>query len=188
MNSMMGNTNAAGRALQGNAAGSKYMAGGKAPKGYKNFQNFDPQMMELFQSLFGHLGPDSFLSRLAGGDQEGFDEMEAPALRQFQGMQGQLASRFSGAGMGARRGSGFQNSLNQQTSDFAQDLQSKRQQMQINALRELMGFSSDLLKQQPYSLIKKDRQPSFMDSIMSSAGQNIGQIPGAAAKWAMGGF
>ena len=47
------------------------LQGNKVPKGYKeaSIQQFDPQQMELYKSLFGFLGPDSYTSRLAGGDQ-----------------------------------------------------------------------------------------------------------------------
>ena len=88
-----------------------YGGGNKIPKGYEQgtLQQFTPEQMNLFKSMFGQVGPDSFLGKLAGGDQSMFEQMEAPAMRQFQGLQGQLASRFSGMGMGSRRGSGFQN-------------------------------------------------------------------------------
>src|SRR5271156_1764295 len=91
------------------------MQGNKIPSGYKQarLQNFTPEQFELFQQLFSHLGPGSYLSRLAEGDESLFSEMEGPAMRQFQELQGDLASRFSGAGMGARKGSGFQNAANQ---------------------------------------------------------------------------
>src|SRR5882672_46659 len=90
--------------------GASARTGDSIPKGYKKgtIQQFTPEQMDLFRSLFGHTGQDSFLSKLAGGDEEAFGQVEAPAMRQFQGLQGQLASRFSGMGMGARRSSGFQ--------------------------------------------------------------------------------
>jgi hypothetical protein len=50
-------------------------------------QQFTPEQMQLFQQLFGHLGPDSFLGQLASGSEEGFAEMEAPAWRDFQAGQ-----------------------------------------------------------------------------------------------------
>ena len=43
--------------------------------------------------------------------------------------------------MGARRGSGFQNSQNQITSDFAQDLQANRQNLQRQAIQDLRGLA-----------------------------------------------
>ena len=124
--------------------GSKsQFSGDKVPSGYKKgqLQQFTPEQMELFKSLFSQLGPDSYLSKLAGGDQSMFEEMEAPALRQFSELQGGLASRFSGMGMGGRKSSGFQNTTNQAASNFAQDLASRRQSLQQQAIKDLMGMS-----------------------------------------------
>ncbi len=69
--------------------GSTGYGGSKIPKGYEqgSMQQFTPEQMNLFKSLFGQVGPDSFTSRLAGGDQSMFEQMEAPAMRQFQGLQ-----------------------------------------------------------------------------------------------------
>lgn len=164
--------------------------GSKIPKGYKQFQmqKFTPQQMELFSQMFGNVSPDSFLSQLAGGDQSAFDEMEAPALRQFSALQGNMASRFSGMGTGARRSSGFQNTMNQAASDFAQDLQSKRMQTRMNALQELMSFSNQLLGQQPYEtgLVQKQQKPP---GFLSQLGSGLGQaIPGAISNLFSGGL
>lgn len=162
-----------------------YGAGNKVPSGYKEgrLQQFTPEQMQLFQSLFGHLGPGSNLARLAGGDQSMFEQMEAPAMRQFQGLQGQLASRFSGMGTGARRSSGFQNTMNQASSDFAQDLQSRRMDLQRQALQDLMGMSSNLLGQRPSDnfLIEKQRKPSFFEKIFGQGifgggGENMANV------------
>ena len=103
----------------------------KIPSGYKmgGYQKFTPEQLDLFKQMFQHLGPNSFLGKLAGGDQEAFREMERPALEQFSGMQGQIASRFSQMQPGAlssRGSSGFQNTINQASSDFASKLQSQR--------------------------------------------------------------
>lgn len=161
------------------------------PKGYKTgqLQQFTPEQMQLFQSLFSQVGPESFLSKLAGGDQSLFGEIEAPALKQFSGLQGQLASRFSGMGSGARRSSGFQNTMNQATSDFALDLQSKRQDLQRQALKDLMGISTDLLGQHPFEkfLVEKQKKPSFWQQLLggtapaagAAIGGYFGGIPGA---------
>lgn len=142
---------------------------GKAKGGYRpsQLQQFSPEQLNLFQSMFGHLGPDSFLSRLASGDQSQFEQLEAPALRQFQGLQGQLASRFSGLGSGARRSSGFQNTMNQATSDFAQQLQAQRLGLQRQAIGDLMGLSNQLLAQRPYENFLTQKQPSFLKSLLS---------------------
>ncbi len=118
---------------------------------------FDPQQMELYQQLFGYLGPDSFLSRLASGDQSMFAEVEAPALKQFGELQGGMASKFSGMGMGGRHSSGFGNSMNAAASDFAQQLQSQRLGMRNQALQDLMGMSNTLLSQKPYDTMARER-------------------------------
>lgn len=150
------------------------MSGNKVPKGYQlgQIQQFTPEQMQLFQSLFSHLGPDSYLARLAGGDESLFGEIEAPALRQFSGIQGNIASRFSGMGTGARRSSGFQNTMNQASSDFAQDLQSKRQGLQQEALRNLFGLSSELFSQRPYEQFLTEKPPSFLQQLWGAIGQS----------------
>lgn len=162
---------------------------GKSQSGYKptQLQQFSPEQLQLFQQMFGHVGQDSFLSKLAGGDQSTFQQMEAPALRQFQGLQGNIASRFSGMGSGARNSSGFQNTMNQASSDFAQDLQSNRMNLQRQAIQDLMGMSNSLLAQKPYenSLIKKD--PSFLNQLLMGTLSSAGNIGGSmAGSWAMG--
>lgn len=150
---------------------------GKSKGGYRpaSMQQFTPEQMNLFQQMFGHLGPESFLGKLAGGDQSQFEAMEAPALRQFQELQGGLASRFSGMGSGARRSSGFQNTMNQASSNFAQDLQAQRMGIQQQAIRDLMGMSNQLLGQRPYEnqLLKKD--PSFLQQMLLGLGGGLSQ-------------
>jgi len=167
--------------------------GSKIPKGYEQgrIQQFTPQQMQLFQQMFSHAGPDSFLSKLAGGDQDQFAEVEAPAMKQFAGLQGNLASRFSGMGMGARRSSGFQNTANQAASDFAQGLQSRRMDLQRQALQDLRGLSSDLLGQKPYENFLTEKQTPFWQKILGGglglAGGGIGALFGGPAGAALGG-
>ena len=149
----------------GSQGSSSKLAGDKIPKGYRagQLQQFTPEQMNLFQQAFGHVGPDSYLSRLASGDQSQFAEMEAPALRQFNELQGNIASRFSGMGIGARRSSGFQNTQNAAASNFAQDLASRRMELQNQAIRDLMGLSGQLLQQRPYDrfLVEKQQDQGF---------------------------
>src|SRR5215469_881122 len=128
------------------------LAGQKLAGGYKQGQLplYTPEQTRLFSQLFGQVSPDSYTGKLARGDQGLFEEMEAPELRQFNALQGNIASRFSGMGTGARRSSGFQNTMNQYTSDFAQDLQAKRQGLQRQAIKDLLGMSHTLLNEQPF--------------------------------------
>lgn len=157
--------------------GSMLSGARTAPRGYERVQNFTPEQMQIFQQMFSNVGPDSFLSRLAGGDQDIFNQIEAPALQQFSGLQGNLASRFSGmGGLGARRSSGFQNTANQAASDFALQLQGQRQALQQQALRDLANMSSDLLEKKPFSYMQKGR--SFLQELLTGLAGGIGSIGG----------
>jgi len=146
--------------------------------GAHRFQQFTPEQMNLFQQMLGMLGPDNFLSKLAGGDEETFNQMEAPALKQFSGLQGNLASRFSGMGMGARKSSGFTNTANAAASDFAQSLQSQRTGLQRQSLMDLASMTQMLLGQEPFGLSTKQKQPSFLESLVG--GGALGSLGSAA--------
>lgn len=171
------------------------MLSNKIPKGYSQgrLQNFTPEQYKQFQNMFQHVGPDSYLSKLAGGDEDMFNQIEAPAMRQFSGLQGNIASRFSGMGTGARRSSGFKNTINQASSDFAQDLQSKRQGLQGQAIMDLMNMSGSLLGQRPYDnfLVQKQKKKSFFENLFGGiapiAGAGIGGYFGGPQGAAMGG-
>jgi hypothetical protein len=140
------------------------------PKGYGKYKlnNYTPEQMQLFRQQFAHLGPDSYLSKLAGGDEETFNQIEKPALQQFTGIQGGLASRFSGMGLGGRKSSGFQHAQTAAASDFASQLQSQRQSLQQQAIKDLLGLSNDLLGQRPYEqgLVQKQNQPSWWEQLL----------------------
>ena len=154
------------------------------PKGYRKGQlnNYTPEQEQLFQQQFGHLGPDSYLSRLAGGDEDIFNEIEQPAYRQFNEQIGRLASRFSGiGGTGSRKSSGFQNSASSYASNFAQSLQANRQILQQNALKDLMSLSNQLLGQRPQEKFLAEKQQQ------SSGAGGWGGVGGAALGGA-GGF
>ncbi len=174
MNSMIGS--------RGPTGGVK---GDRVPKGYNvgQLQQFTPSQLKLFKQMFSHVSPDSFLSKLSGGDQESFDEREAPALRQFNELQGNIASRFSGMGTGGRHSSGFQNTMNQASSNFAQDLQSKRQDYQRQALMDLMGISKELLGERPYdrALFQKPQKQQSSGGWGGAIGAGLGGIGGFLA-------
>jgi len=125
----------------------------KRPSGYKKYShtNFTPAQMNLYNQAYGNVSPDSYTAKLAAGDQSTFAQMEAPGLRQFNQLQGNLASRFSGQGMGARGSSGFQNASNAAAQDFAGQLQANRQNLQRQAVMDMMGMTQSLLSAQPYS-------------------------------------
>jgi hypothetical protein len=166
-------------------AGPSGKSGNIVPKGYRQgqLQQFTPEMQQLFKQMFSHVGPESYLSKLASGDQSTFGEIEAPALKQFNEIQGNLASRFSGMGMGSRKSSGFQNTSNAAASDFAMQLQSQRQGLQRQAINDLRGLSMDLLGQRPYEqfLVKKQQKQGF------DWGGLAGGAAGAAGGFFVGG-
>lgn len=161
--------------------------GDKTPQGYKTaqLQQFTPEQLQLFQQQFSHLGPESYLSKLASGDQSAFAEMEEPALRQFNELQGGLASRFSGAGLGARKSSGFQNASTSAASNFAQDLAAQRNSYRQQAIQDLMGLSNQLLGQRPYerSLVEKQEKSNGWAGL---AGAGVGGVGGFFAGGPMG--
>lgn len=152
------------------------------PKGYSQGQlgQFTPEQQQLFQHLFSNVGPESFTSKLAGGDQSQFEQMEAPALRQFGQLQQNIANRFSGRGSGARRSSAFQNEMSGATSDFAQKLQANRLGLQQNALQQLMEMSNMLLGQRPYEnfLIEKQKKQSGLAKAFGIGLPALGAIGG----------
>ena len=86
-----------------------FPTGSQLPKGSKqyNVSRYTPQQTDLFNSLFSQVGQGSYLGRLAGGDQSIFDQIEAPAKRQFGELQGDIASRFSQPFQGAMAGTSW---------------------------------------------------------------------------------
>jgi hypothetical protein len=180
------------------SAGSRGAAGNKIPKGYSagRLQQFTPEQQSLYQSLFPYVSPGSQLAQQAQGSDQGFAPYEDYANRQFQEFSGQNASRFSGGNQGsganyngqmsARRGSGFQNLATQGAQDFASQLAMQRQELQRNALQDLMGISQSLLGNQPstpYLMPKQQKQPGFWSKLFGAAAP----IAGAGIGGALGG-
>ncbi len=158
------------------------------PKGYKKgrLSQFTPEQRDLFRQMFPHLEEGSDLSNLAYGDESAFEDIEAPALKQFNELQGGLASRFSGmGGLGARKSSGFQNTMNQSAQDFAGQLQSQRQGLKRQALQDLMDMSGQLLNQRPVEkyLIEKQKKTPMAETV----GKWGGFIPGLISSKSGGG-
>ena len=159
------------------------------PSGYRKgtLNNFDTQQTGLYNQLYQHVGPDSYLNKLASGDQSTFEQMEAPAWRDFATAQGDVASRFSGMGTGARNSSGFQNTMSSASSNFAQELQANRQNLQRQALQDLRGMSMELLNQRPqqnFIYEKRQKKPNPWAGI---AGGAVGAVGGSFFGNPMGG-
>jgi hypothetical protein len=183
--------------LSGYRGPSKGIRGGgqgdRVPSGYRmgQIQQFTPAQTQLFSQNLGMVSPDSYLGRLAGGDQSMFDEMEAPAFRQFNELQGNIASRFSGMGMGGRRSSGFQNTMTSAASNFAQDLAAQRQNLQRQAITDLMSMSGQLLQQRPQERFLAQKRPkkrSFLEEFGLAAAPGFGQALGSGITGGFGGM
>ena len=151
--------------------------GNKIPKGYSSGQikQYTPEQEQLFQQGIGNVGPDSYLSKLAGGDEDLFNQIESPALQQFSELQGGLASRFSGmGGLGARKSSGFQNTQNQAASSFAQQLQANRQNLRQQAIQDLHGMSQDLLGNRPYEQFLTEKAKPWWQEAATGFASGLG--------------
>jgi hypothetical protein len=154
----------------------------EVPEGYDRFvlENYTPEQMKLFGQQFSQVDPGGYLSKLASGNEGVFQDIEKPALQQFNALQGNIASRFSGAGMGARNSSGFQNSINAASQDFAGQLQSNRQQMRRQAILDLMGLSNQILGQKPYETGLAEIPQQEQGKALGGWGGAIGTAGGAA--------
>ena len=186
---MSGYRGPAGGNISNRSAGG--FKGDITPKGYEKGQlaQFTPEQMQLFQQMFSHASPDSYLSRLASGDEELFSEIEAPEWRNFSRAQGELGSRFSqlgGGAMSAQRGSGFQQAAGQLGSDFAMDLASRRRELQRQAISDLRGLSGELLGQRPYDRFFAEK-PQKQSSALGGWGGALGAIGGGALGFLGGG-
>ena len=169
--------------------GSSYK--GQTPKGYNQYSlpTMEPGVHDFFMKLLGSSGQGALgglesLKKLAGGDESYFNQLEAPAFRQFEGSMGQLGSRFAGMGMGANKSSGMRLSAGGMASDLAQNLQSQRMGLQQNAISQLMNMSQNLLGQKTmeYGLAKKPNiWGEIFGPLLGSAGQAFGMGGGAAA-------
>lgn len=163
-----------------------YLSGGKKKSSIANPDQFvtkTPEQMELLKQRAGELGPDSYLAKLAAGDQSQFAELEAPAYQQFNEFQGALASRFSGPefGTGARKSSGFQNASTTAASQFAQQLQANRMSIRGQALQGLHEMSNQLLGQSPYQQYQGQNPQSnygFFGNIMQQVTPQLGKFAG----------
>jgi hypothetical protein len=155
-------------------------AGEQIPSGYRvfNIEKMTPQQRQLLDQRMKELGPDSYLSRLASGDESFYDEMEAPAMQQNRDLQSGLSSRFSGS----TGPSGYGKSALER--NLSQDLRSQRLGMRSQALQSLQGMSSQLMQQRPYErgLVEKNQKPqSFGRAILPGAIGAIGTAVGAYA-------
>lgn len=165
--------------------GATGLSGKNKIAGYKtaSLSTLSPDQERLFSLLFSGAAPGlssglQNLSSLAGGGSpEYWEQLEKPALRQFGALQGNIASRFSGMGSGARKSSGFQNAMSGAATDFAERLQSQRLQLQQDAISKLLGLGNSLLgRQTRENFLVKSPWLSFFESLGQGAGQGLGAL------------
>jgi hypothetical protein len=141
----------------------------------------DPKTASLHDQLVSLIGGGAgssidLLSKLASGDQGTFQQLEAPAFRNFEQGMGQLGSRFAGMGMGATKGSGFKLASGGMAQDLATSLQSQRMNLQQQAISQLLGMSQSLMgtPTQGYGLVQK--APSFWESLLPGMGSSASSM------------
>lgn len=163
--------------------------------GYNIVQSpkMSPATRQIWEQLLGGAQPGvrsglNQLSNLASGDQSQFEALEAPAFRQFNALQGNIASRFSGMGQGARHSSGFQNTMGDAATDLAERLQSQRMGLQQSAIDQLLSIYGSLMQNDPYETFlmqQKPKSPSkwqqLLGGILPVAGTALGGIFGGPA-------
>jgi hypothetical protein len=159
----------------------------------KKIPTMGQQQRGLYDELYGSVRPSlgpatSQLSQLAQGNQGIFDQLEAPAFRQFkEQLMPRLAEQQTARGGG--RSSGYLNRLQGATSNFAQDLQSQRMGLQQNALSQLLGLGQNLMNtqtEQPY--LQKKTSTRLLESLAQLMGKGPEIAGGIAKIYAGGGF
>lgn len=154
---------------------------------------YSPELLETARRLHGKATPGyeqaiERTGRIAGGSDEDWEALEAPALRQFGQLQGSTASRFSGGSiegasggsgaLSARHGSGFQNELTSGAVELAEKLQSKRMDYQRQATQDLRGIYNDLMEQQETTPYFQEPKQSGWKKWLGASLPIIGGITG----------
>lgn len=150
--------------------------------GYQKLQiqNYTPEQMQLHGQRTSQLNDqNSYLSRLSRGDESLFRDMEAPAEQDFSARMGNMASRFSGRGMGGRRSSGFQNATSSANRDFAMQLRSNRMQLQQQASHDLWNMGNQLLSEHPYENKLLPKKRPFGQELLLGFSEGAGKYVGS---------
>jgi hypothetical protein len=148
------------------------------------FPTKSPEQMDVIRQLMSGSSGNiaSILDQLrglsGGGDEEYWQQLEAPAQRQFGKLQGDIASRFSGMGSGARKSSGFQNAQSGAATDFAERLQSNRLGTQSQARNQLLELYSSLLGQDLSHTGLIPKKKSFLQELFGSLAGGAGHAAG----------
>lgn len=165
---------------------------GKTGYNQISIPNKNPQQMGLINQGTSALsqGFPQILQQLlqmgAGGNEEMWKQLEAPALRQFGQLQGNIASRFSGAGMGSRKSSGFQNALGGASTDLAERLQSNRLGLQHQSIQDLMGLYNNLIGQDLNTTAFLPKQKKWWEELLPSLAGGVGNAAGSFGGMGLG--
>lgn len=159
----------------------------KTPKGYRPYSmpTMTPESMNLWKDLIqrsggGAISGTDLLNRIASGDESAFEMLEKPAYSAFNRLSGDIASKFSGAGMGARQSSGFRSAMTGEAGNLAEQLASNRLGLQLGASERLQDLFKSLLSQQPYqtALSEKSKKKSWLDKFLGIGAPIGGSILG----------
>lgn len=122
----------------GPALGQKLFGEKEQRPELEQFATQTPEQRALFNQLFGGLGGAGglqqqglgTLSSLLGGNQQFLEQLQAPALRQFQEQTiPNIAERFTGTGSGSQSSSAFQQALGSAGAGLAENLGAQRAQL-----------------------------------------------------------
>ena len=155
--------------------------------GYKQVQlpTMQPGQYQLFNQLLsgtgrGVSGGLDLLGGMASGQDESFQGLEAPYFRTLQRAGGELGSRFSGMGMGARGSSGFQNALAEEAGGLSERLGSQRLSLQQNALQQLLQLSEALLGTRTHETLLTPKKQSWWQKLTGASAPIAGMALGGA--------
>jgi hypothetical protein len=152
----------------------------------------NPEQQQLFSQTFGGISPhltgaiNQLGGMASGGNEQDWQKMEAPAMRQFGALQGNIASRFSGMGSGARNSSGFQNTMGEAGTDLAERLAGNRMNFQQQALRDLLGLSQSLMGQRTHENALIPEEMPFWKQLLAALSAGTSTGAGLAAGMAGG--
>lgn len=143
-----------------------------------------PTQIQLFERILGSARPGvessiSDISGLARGDEQAFAPMEKYARKQFQGTLGDIASRFSGLGLGGRHGSAFENAVEGAGSDLAERLALHRMGYQRQAQQELLNLAQALLGAKTHETFLQPEKKSFWQQLFGAGAPILGAAAGA---------
>lgn len=175
--------------------GATGKASGLTGTGYKQVSvpTMNRASSDLHSRLLAAAAPGAekgagFLSDMAQGGPESYAAFEKPAMRDFGALTGQMASRFSGmGGAGARKSSGFQNTMGEQAASLSENLAERRMGLQQQAIRDLLGMSHTLMQTPTEEHMLMPKQPKKQPFWKELLGSAVGGLAGGASTLA-GGF